>query len=174
MSSVADKYRLLYERGYMMDDIKSYLLSVIAAAIISGLVVSLTGKKGMNAAVIKLLVGIFMAITVISPWTKLEIDSLTGYFSNAELESENVVADGKQMANETVSSIIKSRTEAYILDKAASLGIEIAADVTVAGTDPPIPDAVSLKGEASPYGKKRLQQVIAQDLGIPEEKQLWK
>ena len=173
MSFSADQHSLLYERGLVMDGIKSYLLSIIAAAIISGLILSFIGKKGTNAAVTKLLVGIFMAITVISPWTKLEIGTLTDFFSNTELEASGIVMEGQRLATETMSSIIKSRTEAYILDKAAALGLEINADVTVAGTDPLLPDSVTLSGQASPYARTRLQQFIEQDLGIPEEKQLW-
>lgn len=157
-----------------MDTVKSYLLSVIASAIISGIVISIVGKKGTNAAVIKLLAGIFMALTVLSPWTKLEFDSLTEFFSSTEIEAGGVVTEGQQLATETMSSIIKSQVEAYILDKADNLGLKIEAEVSVTGTDPPEPDAVTLKGQASPYAKKRLQQIIADDLGISEEKQLWK
>lgn len=173
MSVIADQYRLLFERGLVMDGVKSYLLSIITAAIISGLVISIAGKKGMNAAVIKLLVGIFMAITVISPWTKLEIVSISEFLSDTKIEAGVSISEGQKLATETKSLIIKSKTEAYILDKADSLGLEVDAEVTVTGTDPPIPDAVALKGQASPYAKKRLQQLIEQDLGIPEEKQLW-
>ena len=77
------------------------------------------------------------------------------------------------MADDALRQIIKTETEAYILDKAAQFDLQL--DVQVALTDDvmPVPESVQLTGSVSPYVKSRLQILISNDLGIPKEQQLW-
>ena len=46
-------------------------------------------------------------------------------------------------------------------------------EVTVDTSQTPVPNAVRVSGQISPYGKKQLQQMIANDLGIALEAQIW-
>ena len=102
--------------------------------------------------------------------------SITGFivlFFRLELDAEDIVSEGEDMAVSATASIIKEQVTAYILDKASSLGLNLEVEVTMTGSSPPVPSAVALKGTASPYAKQRLQQIITDELGIPEENQSW-
>lgn len=156
-----------------MDDIRQYLLSVVSAAVISALAINVIGKKGIYASVVKLLAGLFLSITVISPWAKLQIGDLSSYLDNLELDAADVIAKGEYMAADAAGTIIKDQLEAYILDKASAIGIQVKAEVVLTDTDPPVPCSVTISGAASPYAKQRLQQMIADELGIPKENQSW-
>ena len=69
-----------------------------------------------------------------------------------------------------LSDSIAAQTQAYIEDKASSLGLSVRAEVQTALRDGvPFPDSVTLYGENS----AALGAYIVQELGIAEENQLW-
>lgn len=156
-----------------MEHIRQYLLSVIAAAILCAAVQAITQKKGASSAIIKLIAGIFLTVTVITPWTKLSFTDITEYAQTFTASAETAVSYGTAVAQEETAAIIKSRSEAYILDKATSLGLTLQVAVTVSDASPPLPESVVLTGKTSPYTKERLAHYIANDLGIPEADQTW-
>jgi hypothetical protein len=156
-----------------MDQIRRYLLSVIAAAILCGIVNTLIGKKGSANSVVKLIAGLFMAFTVISPLVTVRLTNISDYFSDLSAQGEAITADGEAIALEELCAIIKSRTEAYILDKAVSMDLDLEVEVTLSSENPPLPCAVIIKGSAAPYEKVVITEYIAKDLGISKEDQLW-
>ena len=94
-------------------------------------------------------------------------DFSLGYMGDAE----DAAAMGENLARDSMADIIKEETEAYILDKAADLHANLHVEVTV-GEDN-LPTAVTLSGEASPYARRQIQAIIANDLGIAKENQKW-
>lgn len=156
-----------------MEQIRQYLLSVIAAAVLCGIVNTLVGKKGAYFSIVRLIAGLFMALTVISPLVKIRLSDIVDYTNGLSAQANAAVAGGEAMALDAMGAIIKSQTEAYILDKAVSMELDIEVEVTLSSENPPIPCAVTIKGSISPYSKEVLRQYIANDLGISEEDQLW-
>lgn len=156
-----------------MGSIKNYLISVIAAAIISAIATGIVGKKGTVGAVIKLLTGLFLIITAIYPITKLNFDTLPDYFSEYSIQASAYSLQGEAIAQDEILAIIKSQVEAYILDKASFMDMEIDVQVTMSETSPSVPETVTVSGAVSPYGKKRLEQILCNDLGIAKENQFW-
>lgn len=156
-----------------METIRQYLLSVISAAIICSVIISLTDKKASAGTMIRMLCGLFMSVTMIYPLVDLKARDITSYFQSIEQESEHIVSDGKIAANEAVSTIIKERTEAYILDKASSAGLTLTVSVCVEGEEIPSPVSVTLQGKVSPYAQQKLCKLIEDELGIPKERQKW-
>ena len=71
------------------------------------------------------------------------------------------------------AKIIKEQSQAYILDKAVSLGADISVAVTVSETTPPTPIEITVKGAVSPYVKTVLKDYLKEQFGIPEEAQKW-
>ena len=156
-----------------MDEIRHYLISVTACAIICGIVTGLSGKNSAHGTIIKLISGLFLALTVISAWVKVQLIDFSDYMDSFSCEASVWAADGESIAYGELSAIIKEQTEAYILDKAISMGLNIEVEVTLDSSNPPIPSAVSINGSISPFSKEKLSRYIADDLGIPEESQLW-
>ena len=156
-----------------MDTIRAYLLTVVSASIICALVIEIIGKKSPYIAAIKLLLGLFLSITVISPLVKINFNDITSYFEDFHIAATTVTDDGENTADTAMMALIKENTEAYILEKATALGASLDVDVTVSIFESPIPTAVIIKGAISPYAKKELQNIIEKDLAIPRENQLW-
>lgn len=152
---------------------KQYLLSIISAAIISGIVTKLMGEKGAQGAIGKLLAGLFLTFTVISPLRNVRLHDLTGFSSDYTRMAQLAVEEGKVVTAEALAQRIKQECEAYILDKARQLDTELAVTVTLNDEAIPAPVGICLRGSISPNSKKTLQTIILQDLGIPKEAQTW-
>lgn len=156
-----------------MDSVRQYILSVVAAASICGFFSTLFSNKNTFGGIVKLLTGLFLTITVISPIAKVNLRNYAMYFDDLTVEAEDAASYGSKMAEDSMRTIIKSQTEAYILDKANALGLNLSVEVILDDADSLTPCAITLNGVASPYAKARLQQYIVQDLGIPKESQEW-
>ncbi len=156
-----------------MGQIGTYLISVCTCAIVCSVLTRILGSKGMVSAVVKMLCGIFMTVTVISPLLNISVRNLNDYTLNFQQDAEHVVGDGKQSAKEELASIITEQTCAYILDKANSMNVNLQVQVSLSEDDIPLPNSVTLKGNASPYAKQVISAWITSELGIPVEEQTW-
>lgn len=154
-----------------MDNMKAYLLSIIAVALISSIITSIVKSK--HTKLIKTLCGVFIAVTVFSPVIHLNVLDYQGYYLDLEKDARDTVEEGKRKAAKETESIIKAQTEAYILNKAAAIGADVYVTVTVSETEPQQPVFVEISGDISPYLKTRLGEIIAADIGVPKEAQFW-
>lgn len=153
--------------------VRQYILSVVAAAIICAIVKALMEDKSTPSVVVKMLAGVLMAMTVVAPFVKMDIGDITDYINSFHTNADVAVQTGIAYSAEEMGVIIKDKTQAYILDKAQTLGAEVEAEVLLSDETPPIPCAVTVKGHVSPYVKQRLSQYIIDELGIAEENQTW-
>ena len=149
---------------------RAYLLSVTAAAMILALLRTLAGA-GTMGTLTRLLGGLFLAVTVISPLVHLEIPDPTAWLESYTDEGNAAAADGEAMAKEYSAAIISAELEAYILDKAARLGAEVTAEVSLDADG--MPRSVTVRGEISPAAREELSRYISQTLGLGEEAQRW-
>ena len=155
-----------------MDDLKRYFLTIIAASVICFVATGLTGKKGTTSALIRMICGLFMVLTVIKPFANIRLDDFTIGFTGVE-EHHSVVSYGESVAQEEMSSIIKEQVTAYILDKATALHMDVSVEVVMSASQPCLPEKVTITGTVSPYGKQRMEEVLSGELGIAKENQLW-
>ena len=153
-----------------MEGLRQYVISVAAAALICGIVSGMV-QNGAAKELVRLLCGLFLAVTALHPLVKLDLSNLGEFALPYTQEAESVAAMGENMARESMADIIKAESEAYILDKAAELNAEITAQITVG--DYQAPTAAKLSGEVSPYARQRLEKILESDLGIAKENQLW-
>lgn len=157
-----------------MEAIKEYLVCVTASAIVCGVGKKLAGEKGATASIIKLICGLFLCMAVVSPFVDFRIGDLADLTSRFQLDAQAFVAEGENYSQETMASIIKQQTQAYILDKALALGASVTVEVTLRDTMPPVPCGVCITGKISPYAKARLSALLETELGIGEEAQVWR
>lgn len=156
-----------------MEAVREYLLRVTAAAVLCGIATGLLGKKDTLGAVVKMIAGIFMALTVVSPWVNIRLNALKDITSDISVSADDAVSEGEISAREAMAEIIIAETRAYILDKANDLGATLDVEVTLDADDSLTPCAVRLSGNISPYGKRVLSKMIEDDLGISTEEQIW-
>lgn len=153
--------------------IREYLLSVTAAAILCSVLRHLLAGKGTAANISKVLTGIFMALAVLAPFVQIRLSDLTDLRLDITQQTQDAVHYGQNSAHSALKESISQRLEAYILDKATGLNVELKVRVEVSDDQIPMPLRVHLQGNVSPYAKRRLQGILRDELGIDKENQLW-
>lgn len=156
-----------------MSDLSTYVLSVGIAALIVGILTSFTDNKSSLGVLTRMVCGLFLALTLIKPIGNLNYDDLAAFARSYESAGEVFAATGESLTNDALRKIIKQKTEAYILDKACSYNVQLEVQVTVGDGETPVPESVAVAGTVSPYVRTRLQSMIADELGIPKERQIW-
>ena len=153
-----------------MEALRQYVISVVAAAMLCGIVTRLF-PQGNAKQVGKLICGLFLAYTVLSPISRVDFSRLPDFSLQCMEDGEEAAAMGENLARDSMADIIKEESEAYILDKAADLHANLTVEVTIG--EGSLPAAVTISGEASPYARRQLQAMIESDLGISKENQKW-
>lgn len=156
-----------------MESLRQYILSVSAAGIIVAVMQSMLGKNGKSAAISKMLTGIFLMLVLIQPITKISIADFTDWAEDFTMDASIATLEGSKISAAALSESIKQRTETYILTKARQMHADIQVEVTVSTDALPIPVGVRIIGNVSPYVRTKLQQTLAEDLGIAKENQVW-
>ncbi len=152
---------------------KSYILSIVIAAMICAATNILLPPKSSAGQIVKLLSGILLLLTVISPLTNISFQYISDYLQGISTSADCFVEEGQATAQEEINKIIKGKTEAYILDKAKQMGLQIAVEVALDEDNHSIPSVVKVTGSLSPYSKEILSGYIENTLGIAKEKQIW-
>ena len=156
-----------------MEALRQYVLSVSSVAILCGLVISMT-PKGAIQGIIKLVCGVFLAILVVQPVTQLNPERILSRFTGqTEADGEAAAAFGEEIARDSMSVYIKEKSEAYILDKARSLGFDLEPDVTVGDGACPVPESVRITGSIPIKSRNQLAEEFEKELGISKENQIW-
>lgn len=156
-----------------MDWIREVVMRIVSAAFVCAVLRMIVGKKGAVASTVQMLTAIFMLLTILSPFGSLSFRELPRYFDDIRQDADLLVKEGAQYQYDEMSAIIKSRTEAYICDKAADFGAELSVSVGLSEDAIPVPMTAVLEGAISPYGKSKLSRILQDDLGIPTEAQTW-
>lgn len=154
----------------MINAVRGWLTAVIAASFLVALAQSMV-PEGTVRKISGLIGGLVLMMVLVRPLLGADFDKIDLQYDayaaeigqrQAELETES------QTARE---ALIAEKTEAYILDKAASLGLDCTVRVLLEpGEDGiPVPAAAELAGQPS----AELADYMAQELGIPKERQVY-
>lgn len=158
----------------MTQALRSYLLAIVAVSLLTAILLGLLPKGGVRRAA-GLTCAMALAVVVLRPVAALEGESLARAIARLEMESEQLRTGVEVKNRELVAAIIKQNAETYILDKAASMNMELRAEVTVeSGSGYPYPTAVTLTGSPTLEQRQALSACIAENLAIPAERQTWK
>lgn len=156
----------------MMEGFRQYILSLIGAALVCGVVKNLVGTCGKNEEIIHIICGIFMAITALSPVVRIEIPDLSSYVQPFFSTAAEVSREAKESSKEDQADIIKEQTRAYILEKANSHNMDVDVEVAL-DEESLVPRGITIFGSISPYDKTLLGNFIRKTLDIPEGQQRW-
>lgn len=153
-----------------MELLRQWLTGVTCAAIIVALADSLMAG-GTVRRIGRLAGGLLLLAAVVKP--VLEVDLTVLSAASLRLEAEAVPA-AEEAGLDLMKSIIGEETGAYILDKAAELGIscqEVRVICAVEENGVPYPASVVLVGDLTEEEQARLSRRIEADLAIPAERQ---
>ena len=153
----------------MIAAVRGWVTSIAAVALILTVVQSLV-PEGTLRKIAGFTGGLVLLAALLQPALRTDLGRLrldpSGYGEAIGARAEDLAEAGK----EELAEIIAERTAAYISDKADALGLTVTVRVETeleAGT--PIPASAELRG---PYSRS-LADWIAEELGIPAERQVW-
>ena len=153
----------------MIEALRTWLLSVIAAGLVLAILYALLPKSRLRP-IVRTTGGIALMLVILQPLLQFDFrDFAVSYDDYAnriqELTEEYRTADTAELA-----AIIERETAAYISDKGTALGVPCHAMVeTELRSGVPYPCAVTLDVERN----EALAACIAADLGIGEASQFW-
>ncbi len=156
----------------MTDWLKNWLMGVTCTAMFLALAESVV-PNGTVKKVCRLAGGLAMLLAVVSPVVRLDggavADALAGYRREAASYRETLA----EQNDELYRSIISERAAAYIVDKAAEVDISCQAEVTIGYDDNGTlcPWEVTARGKWTPLARETVGRILADDLGIPAERQ---
>lgn len=147
----------------------TYIVSVSAGAILCGIILAVVPEGGCRNT-IRLLCGVFLTLTALSPVKELQLPDWEGYMTAYLQEGEQLAELGQDRASNTLEELIKQQTQSYILDKASRLGFS--PDVTVA-LEEGIPKTAIIQGDYNDQQKSAMERILTEELGIAKECQQW-
>ena len=154
--------------------VQNALFRVVAAALAVSLISVIPMKRSLRR-VISTGCGALLLLTVLTPLLRLRDVDPRDYLSQYEID-DSMIDEAMRDGQTRAQALITEQTEAYIWDKAAALGAEVRAQVTLAALSEhySYPYAVTLTGRWTAAQRQALSDYIAQTLGIPPERQTWR
>lgn len=150
-----------------MSALSGYLMRLVCAAFLCALIGTVAGS---SRGIRRLITGIFLTLTALSPVGELDLPDLDP--DRLYADAHAAVRDGTERADEMRADIISEACEAYIWNKAAEMGLE--PEICLVLDQDGMPSSVVLTGNASPMERQKLMQMIVQDLGVRREDVIWK
>ena len=148
---------------------KAYAMTIICAAFALAILAAIA-PDGPGKGTRQLAGTIFLVLAVLAPLGRTRLPALD--LSALTREGERAAQVGKEQYEAAFSAGITERLEAYILTKAAAMGLE--PQVRVALGPEGLPEAVELTADAEPQLRDALTAEIVRELGIGREDVIWR
>lgn len=150
-----------------MSGLREWLLGMLAAAML-GMVCTALG--GEDRPVLRLTTGLVLLLALCSPVFSFDLGDLSQLLAQTRAEAEAITSDTGDALRERISE----QTSAYILDKAAEMGLALSVEVTVVeGEFYPYPAAVTLTGRTTTAQRSQINRWLQTELAIAEEDIAW-
>lgn len=156
-----------------MEELRAYLLGVVAVAIVCGILTKLTDPKSTVGVTVRLAAGFLLLLSVVRPWSELPVENLLDWTDAISADGAAYVALGEMEAEESYRAGIIERTQTYILDEARALHCDLQVEVTLTAEQLPVPKTVRLSGDVSPYARQAINTMLTEQLGIEREDIIW-
>ena len=153
----------------MMEAARQWLLGVLSVCLVCALADALMPKGGVKR-VGQLVCGLVMALAILSPAADFDLDGgqrwLEDYLAGVGRREDEL----EEQVNMGMKTIIEERYAAYIVDKAAGLGLSCAVRVTCEpdGEGLWLPVRAELTGAAAPEARTELAALLEAELGLTE------
>jgi len=152
----------------VIDGLRSWMTAVVAVSLLISAAQSLI-SKGAVQKVASVTGGLLLMIVLLSPLSRVKVGGLRLDFNNCSEQIGVRQAELEAEKRQELETLIAEKTQAYISDKAQALGISCTAVVTTRTGEDGIPYPYCAEMSCAPSGA--LSAAIAQELGIPEERQ---
>ena len=92
-----------------MEAIRQYLLTVTVCGIACSVLQSFFQKKGAISGMIKLLTGLVLTVTILSPWMKIQLGDFFVYWESISKDAQVIAEDGIAQSNSEWKKSIKEK-----------------------------------------------------------------
>ncbi len=154
----------------MIEAVRSWLTAVAAAAFLVSLSQSLI-PEGTVRKIASFTGGLILLLVMVKPLLGADFERLDLRYEDYAADIQKRQVELQSESDQTLGELIAEKTAAYILDKAAVLGVTCTVRVLVEpGEDgTPVPVSAELTGQKS----EALADYMEQELGIPKERQVY-
>lgn len=155
--------------------LRAWLNAVIYTGVICGIALMITPGGRVKKA-LTVLCGAAMCVAFISPLAGIDLDGYSETLAGFKLEAEAFAAQGESYSKNLNRTIIEDECEAYILDKAENLGVQLdEVEVLAVWSDEGYwyPSEAAIKGSLNQAQRERMSAYIEAELGISTDKQQW-
>ena len=151
---------------------RQWMIGIFAAALLSSVALTITPK---NKKAVALAGGLIMILAAVKPLAELKYQDVAVQIAKYQIKADELRSGIDVGNSEIMALIIQEQTAAYILDKAAELGLEIEVEVTTqkASDGWPYPAATKISGQLSESDIHRLSRIISEGLAIEPDRQEW-
>ena len=153
-----------------MQALQSWILRVVGTAFLVFLLQGLM-PEGSVKKIGGMAGGVLLLLVLLTPFSTVRLEQWDLSFSDYAGQVQQQTRAYRQEQNQQWQTLIQENTAAYIKDKAEQLGLSCRVTVkTELGEDEvPYPAGVVIEGEKN----QELSEYMEQQLGIPEEAQVW-
>lgn len=158
----------------MMGAVRSWLLAVVSVSLLCAVAGALM-PQGAVKRVGRLVCGLVLLAAILSPLTELDVEAgqrwLDSYVSGIGRQETEL----RETVNNQMKTIIEQEYAAYIVDKAAQLGLSCSARVECRETEEGLylPVRAEVTGPWTVSAQGRLSQILFEDLGVPVQSQIY-
>lgn len=156
-----------------MEWMKDWLFSVVCAAMVAAVADALS-PKGLPKRLARYAVGLLVLLAVLGPVKKPDSGAIQDALAGLRGRYGGYTETLARQNTEAAKAIIEAQTAAYILDKAAGLGItqcrvEVRCRMTEEGF--PAPETVRVEGCGEESAWQSLSKAIAADFAVERDAQ---
>ena len=159
-----------------VETIRSWILSLIGAALLCSLAMWLTPESRVKR-VLRLACGAVMAASLVSPVLSLDMDVFSLNLEYYRSMAEDITSNAEEKTDRLSRTIIEERCSAYILDKAQVIDESVSSVKVTAkwGGEASswYPYEVTVTTRPGGNDHSGVKKLIEAELGIPEERQYW-
>ena len=151
------------------------LRQLCGLSLFCGIALGLMPEGGVKKAA-SIACTVVLIMTVLLPLSKLDLTAYSVELAKYREMGEELTDRGNEVRDSMSRTVIQQECEAYIMDKAVTLGIEIEeVKVTAFWSSEGVwvSQSVKIRSDCGEADRKRLSDVIFAELGIPAENQEW-
>lgn len=158
----------------MMGAVRGWLLAVIAVSLLCAVADALMPPGGVRR-VGRLVCGLVLMGAVLSPVAELDVEGGRRWLEDYLASVHSREAELTQTVESQMKVIIEQEYAAYILDKAAQLGLDCTVRVECGLSEEGLylPVRTEVAGLSTAGSQRELIRIIKEDLGVPEERQFY-
>lgn len=156
----------------MSSEIKAYLLSVVATAMMLSFGQALV-PKGSVQKLVSFAGGLLIIFAVLTPIVDIDYDAIARSMENFSVVEGAAPTFSSAQNRDWMEDIIKEECRAYILDKAEELGAEVNVEINL-DEQTACPVEVVLVGKTTAEQRIHLSEYIYRTMDIPVQRQEWR